>query len=106
LIEDFNLWPFDAERLLPEHDPEPVFRKDHAPLKKHDPEKWEPVFRKDHAPLKKHDPEKWEPVFRKCMPLGLTEGSCSAKRWSGMTIGRKVIPLWPHRGTRVGNLGA
>jgi hypothetical protein len=24
----------------------------------HDPEKWKPVFRKDHAPLKMHDPEK------------------------------------------------
>jgi hypothetical protein len=24
----------------------------------HDPEKWTPVFRKDHAPSERHDPEK------------------------------------------------
>jgi hypothetical protein len=30
----------------------PVFGKDHAPAKEHDPEKWKPIFGKDHAPEK------------------------------------------------------
>jgi hypothetical protein len=32
-----------------------------------------------------HDPEKWAPVFRK--------DHAQTKRWSGMTIRRKVITL-------------
>jgi hypothetical protein len=32
-----------------------------------------------------HDPEKWKPVFRK--------DHAQTKRWSGMTIRRKVIPF-------------
>jgi hypothetical protein len=32
-----------------------------------------------------HDPEKWKPVFRK--------DHAQTKRWIGMTIRRKVIPI-------------
>ncbi|RWM22114.1 PLP-dependent aminotransferase family protein, partial [Mesorhizobium sp.] len=55
----------------------------------HDPEKWEPVFGKDHAPAREHDPEpkvseskKWEPAFgeRSCPNKELDRDGDSTKR--------------------------
>src|SRR6266436_1898287 len=58
------------------------------------PEKWEPVFAKDHAPRKCHDPRKKCHDPRK-VGAGFRKGSCAAKILRRALISFQTTALYP-----------